>query len=104
MVYYAQLDENNICIGVSQLSGGVNLSSMILLEIHDASLLGKRYNNGAWEEVAQPEPATQEPTSMEILMQAQADAELRDFAIQQGQELLAQQMADIELAVLGGVV
>ncbi|WMI82039.1 hypothetical protein [Anaerotignum sp. MB30-C6] len=49
----------------------------------------------------QPQP---EPRSMELLMQAQADAELRDFAIQQGQEMLAQQMADIELAMLGGNV
>lgn len=51
-----------------------------------------------------PVPEPTQPTDLEILMQAQADAELRDFAIQQGQELLAQQMADIELAVLGGAV
>lgn len=42
------------------------------------------------------------PKSTEIIMQAMTDAELRDFEIQQGQEMLAQQMADIELAVLGG--
>ena len=56
-------------------------------------------------QILQDEESTAlEPTDLEILMQAQADAELRDFEIQQGQELLAQQMADIELAVLGGAV
>ena len=45
-----------------------------------------------------------EPTEIEILMQALADGEIRDFEIQQGQELLAQQLADIELMILGGGV
>lgn len=49
-----------------------------------------------------PEPPTPEPTNMELLMQANSDAELRDLEIQQGQEMLAQQMTDIELAMLGG--
>lgn len=43
-----------------------------------------------------------EPTNTERIMQAMTDSELRDFEIQQGQELLAQKMVDIELAVLGG--
>ncbi len=47
-----------------------------------------------------PEP---ELTDMELLMQANANTELRDLEIQQNQELLAQQMADIELELLGGV-
>mgnify|MGYP000910979328 FL=1 len=53
---------------------------------------------------AESEPELPGATDIELLMQAQADAELRDFAIQQGQEMLAQQMADIELTVLGGAV
>ena len=59
MFYYAQINENNICIGVSQLSGEVNLPSMVFLDTYDSSLLGKQYNNGAWEEMAQPEPTPQ---------------------------------------------
>ncbi len=50
MFYYAQIDEGSICIGVSQLSGVVTADNMILLETYDVSLLGKRYNNGAWED------------------------------------------------------
>src|SRR5690606_20790629 len=41
-------------------------------------------------------------TDTERIMQSFTDAELRDLEIQQNQELLAQQMADIELAMLGG--
>ncbi|WMI81609.1 hypothetical protein [Anaerotignum sp. MB30-C6] len=102
MYCYAQLDENNICICVSQLSGEVNLKDMILLESLDYTLLGKKYSDGIWEVIPKPEPPTPEPTDVERIMQAYTDAELRDLEIQQGQEMLAQQMTDIELAVLGG--
>ncbi len=64
---YAQLDENNICIGISQLSGEVTSDNMILLDNYDTSLLGKKYNNGIWEEVEpepEPEPA---PTEQEMI-------------------------------------
>lgn len=67
MFYYAQIDENNICIGVSQLSGKVNAPNMILLESQDASLLGKKYNSGTWEDVPAPEPPEPTPTDQEIL-------------------------------------
>lgn len=66
------------------------------------------YSNGAVAKqsinaVNQKEiPEEESITEIELLMQANADAELRDLEIQQNQELLAQLMADIELAVLGG--
>ena len=60
--YYAQIDENNICIAVSDLSGKVTADNMLRLETYDTSLLGKKYNNGVWEEVPQPEP---EPTQLD---------------------------------------
>ncbi|WP_312071808.1 hypothetical protein [Anaerotignum propionicum] len=48
-----------------------------------------------------PEPEL-EQTETELLMQANTDSELRDLEIQQNQELLAQQLTDIEVALLGG--
>lgn len=60
--FYAQIDENNICIAVSDLSGKVTAGNMLRLETYDTSLLGKKYNNGVWEEVPQPEP---EPTQLD---------------------------------------
>ena len=60
--YYAQIDENNICIAVSDLSGKVTADNMLRLETYDTSLLGKKDNNGVWEEVPKPEP---EPTQLD---------------------------------------
>ena len=60
--YYAQIDENNICIAVSDLTGKVTADNMLRLETYDTSLLGKKYNNGVWEEVPKPEP---EPTQLD---------------------------------------
>ena len=35
---------------------------MLRLETYDISLLGKKYNNGVWEDMPQPEP---EPTQLD---------------------------------------
>lgn len=51
-------------------------------------------------EYMEPEIKSEELTETEQIMQAMTDAELRDFEIQQGQEMLAQQMTDIELALI----
>ena len=98
MFYYAQIDENNICIGVSQLSGEVSLPSMILLDVQDVSLLGKRYNNVAWEEVAQPEPSAPEPTEQDFL---QAEILLNQVSILENQRAQDAVMAEILLGQLG---
>ena len=60
--YYAQIDESNICIAVSDLSGPVTADNMLRLETYDISLLGKKYNNGVWADMPQPEP---EPTQLD---------------------------------------
>ncbi len=63
MFCYAQIDEKNICVGISQLSGEALAENMILLASCNASLLGKKYNDGIWEEVpaeAEPEVALSE--------------------------------------------
>ena len=58
---YAQLNEENICIGVSDLSGEVEADNMILLESFDVDILGKKYNNGEWEDVEQEVKENSEP-------------------------------------------
>lgn len=60
--YYAQIDKNNICIAVSDLSGPITSGNMIQLETYDTGLLGKKYNGGIWEDITQPEP---EPTQLD---------------------------------------
>lgn len=68
MFIYAELNENNICKAVSELSGEVIKDTMIPLETYDDSLLGKRYDNGEWVEVpVEPsEPEHHQPTNAEI--------------------------------------
>lgn len=62
---YAELDENNICCAVSDLSGEVIADTMIPLETYDTSLLGMKYVDGVWEEV--PHEEESEPTEAELM-------------------------------------
>lgn len=65
---YAQINEENICIVISDM-GEVEASDkhLIPIETYDTSLLGKKYNNGVWEEVYKPEPEEPQPTNADIL-------------------------------------
>lgn len=50
MYIYAQLNEDGICIGISQLSGIVEAEDMIPLteEQLGEARIGRRYDNGVW--------------------------------------------------------
>ena len=98
MFYYAQINDDNVCFAVSQLSGEVNLPSMVLLDNYDASLLGRQYNDGVWEEVVQPEPAMPEPTEQDFL---QAEILLNQVSILENQRAQDAVMAEILLGQLG---
>lgn len=65
---YAQINEENICTVISDM-GEVEVSDkhLIPIETYDTSLLGKKYNNGVWEEVYKTEPEEPQPTNAEIL-------------------------------------
>lgn len=45
---YAQLDENGVCVGISQVSGEINSPNHIELETEDYSYLRKVYSNNQW--------------------------------------------------------
>lgn len=68
--YYAQIDDDSICMGVSQLSGVVDKPNMIELESYDTSLMGKMWTGSEWVENPNPpeppEPST-EPTTQDIM-------------------------------------
>lgn len=51
-MFFAQLNDENICVGISDLSGEVVSKNMIKIDEFDVTLLGKKYNNGSWEKVA----------------------------------------------------
>ena len=68
--YYAQIDDDSICMGVSQLSGVVDKPNMIELESYDTGLMGKMWTGSEWIENPNPpeppEPST-EPTNQDIM-------------------------------------
>ncbi len=96
---YAQINENGICFADSYLSGEVHADNMIPLNENAVSPLGKKYNNGVWVEVEQPQLPQQE-SDTEIIMQSITELELQGLEAQQQRELLAQQMTDLELMIL----
>jgi hypothetical protein len=60
--YYAQVNEENICVAVSELAGDMSkYSNLLRIESFDSSLLGKKWNGTDWEEVPQPEPLSSTP-------------------------------------------
>ena len=46
--YYAQLDVQNVCVGVSQLAGVVDSDNLVELDSYDISVLGKLWQSGKW--------------------------------------------------------
>lgn len=55
---YAQIDELKIVIGISELSGEINVPDMILIDDYPQVTIGWRYINEIWEE---PEPDPIDP-------------------------------------------
>lgn len=92
---YAELDENNICYAVSQLSGAVIADTMIPLETYDTSLLGKRYEDGEWVEVPveQIEP---EPTQLDRIENAVNDIAKNNTSYAEMAQAIAEGVNDIE--------
>ena len=49
--YYAEINENNICTALLDTPTEITDNArMILTDTYDLSVLGKKYNNGKWEE------------------------------------------------------
>ena len=96
---YAQIDKNGICFADSYLSGEVNANDMIPLDENVISPLGKKYDNGIWIEVKKPQ-IPQPESDTEIIMQSITELELQGLEAQQERQMLAQQMIELELAML----
>lgn len=73
--YYAQINDDGICCGVSQLCGIVDRDDMIQIESYDMSLMGKLWTGAEWVENPNPpeppEPST-EPTTQDIMNELKA--------------------------------
>lgn len=59
-MFYAQMNENNICTAISNLAGEVQDIRLIPIGFMDVELIGKKYENGEWVEVPMQEPPLSE--------------------------------------------
>lgn len=48
MPVYAQLNNDNICIGISSLSNEIDSLGLIKIETYDTNFLYQKYENGQW--------------------------------------------------------
>lgn len=48
--YYAQIDENDVCVGILDTHAPINLPTMISLPSMQHDVLGKTLVNGEWVE------------------------------------------------------
>lgn len=70
---YAQIDKNNICLGVSDLAGEKSEPNLIRIENLNPDLIGKKFSDGHWLEVPKSEmeeTITSEPTQLDRIEQA----------------------------------
>ena len=53
---YAEIDGENVCYAVSDM-GKIEVTNpkLIPLDFFDTSVIGKKYNNGVWEDGPQPD-------------------------------------------------
>ena len=93
---YAELDENNICKAVSDLSGEVIKDTMIPLETYDTSLLGMKYVDGVWEEVPQEPTPEPEPTQLDRIESAVNDIAKNNTSYAEMASAIAEGVNDIE--------
>lgn len=72
--YYAQLDDSGVCIGVSCLSGEVEIDNMVNIPEYDEDYLYRKYENEQWsEEKFIPDYGQIELDRMEAVEQAIAE-------------------------------
>ena len=65
--YYAQINDENICEGVSQLTEIDERSNMIELDSYDTSVMGKMWTGTEWVENPNPPEQSSEPTAQDIM-------------------------------------
>ena len=65
-MFYAEINQDNICFALLETDNEINKPTMIQIENMDTNVLGRKYENGEWIDV-EPEPVTTEPNEQEII-------------------------------------
>lgn len=81
MKIYAQLNKNNICIGVSQLSGAVQADNMIPITSMDTDYIWRKHVNGQWSTEKYEPESTAPITDFEETKHRVADLEMAMAAV-----------------------
>lgn len=75
MYYYAQINEENVCVATQETSDKAPFENMIQLSSEEEmfTVLGKKYENGTWVTLApeilpDPEPTESELIQAELLL------------------------------------
>lgn len=107
MIVYAQIDEQDYCIGVSELSGEVDSEDMIQINSYDSSYLSRKYDrkNKVWtDEYAEVEEVEKGLSTVQLLGQQLSDLEIQQLEYNlkatQEREFLGQQLSDFETSIL----
>lgn len=83
MKTYAQLDENKICVGITQTEGLIKSLDIVEIEDYDISILGRKYNDGVWETLA-PAPMPEPETTPINLISKQLEVLVEKYESDQG--------------------
>lgn len=98
--YYAQIEEDGYCVGMSMLAGETDHPDLIRTETYDTSYLGRKYDREteSWTEEykknPEPEPVEPEPTNT-MLMEALKEQE--QSSLNQEEMLLDQQILSLNI-------
>jgi hypothetical protein len=73
MNYYAQLNENNICIGISTLKTEMQADKLVKIPVYNEDYMWRKYENGQWsdEKYLPSEPEPQPTIEEQILFETQ---------------------------------
>lgn len=83
--YYAQINSENICEGVSQLGNEeVTADNLIEIESYDLSLIGKMWTGSEWIENPNPPEPQPETVTLEILQAKIDQLEQQNMALMMG--------------------
>ncbi|NLI90208.1 MAG: hypothetical protein GX366_07370 [Epulopiscium sp.] len=107
MIILAELNEDNICIGVKQVKGMIDDSYHTEIDKYDIDFIGRKYDikNKVWtDEYLEDEVVIKEPDKVELLGQQLSDMEIQQLEYNlkatQEREFLGQQLSDLEISML----
>lgn len=97
MKYYATLNSENICNGISQLNDEVVADNLIELASYDTSVLGKMWTGSEWVDNPNPPEPQEKPVTLEDLQ-----AQIKELQSQSTQS--SEQINEIYAAQAGDTV